>query len=181
VAHFLWPGPGVPPLASPLAQTLGVMNKTLPVVLDAELLRKDPKLPVYVIVPYLCVANWKLESTVMVGGTINGVEFGRRSIKRMNPTNHSDWFIEYTAPICKAAGVGVGDKLNISLRLASTENPEELEALLANNPRVRASWNSLSEYARRTSGEHIRAGKTEATRLRRAQSIVSKLKAEQGL
>ena len=116
----------------------------------------------------------------MVEGSINGKEFGRRSIKRMDATSHSDWFVEYTAPICKAARVGVGDELNVSLRLASTESPEELEALLANSPRVRASWNSLSEYTRRTNAEHIRAGKSEATRMRRAQAFVSKLKAEHG-
>jgi hypothetical protein len=156
------------------------MNTALPVVFTAELLRKDPKLPVYVVVPYVCVAGWKLEATTMVEGTINGQEFGRRSIKRMNSTSHSDWFVEYTAPICKAAGVSVGDKLNVSLRLAATGNPDELEALLAKSPRVRASCKSLSEYVRRSGAEHIRAGKTQATRSRRAQAIASKLKDELG-
>lgn len=156
------------------------MNTALPVVFTAELQRKDPRLPVYVVVPYVSVAHWRLEATAMVEGTINGKEFGRRSIKRMSPTSDSDWFVEYTAPICKAAGVGVGDQLNISLRLASTGNPEELETLFAKNPRARASWNSLSEYTRRTSAEHIRAGKAEATRMRRAHAVVSKLNGDQG-
>lgn len=108
------------------------------------------------------------------------MDFGRRSIKRMDASGHSDWFVEYTAPICQAAGVAVGDTLSVVLRLASSENPQELEALLANDPRVRAFWGALSPYTRRTQAEHIRAGKTEATRLRRAQTLVTQIKAAPG-
>ena len=93
------------------------MNTREPVVFTAALQRKDPRLPVYVVVPYAHVAHWKLEATTMVEGTINGQAFGRRSMKRMYTTSHSDWFVEYTAPICKALGVGVGDELKVSLRL----------------------------------------------------------------
>jgi hypothetical protein len=152
------------------------MNTRVPVVFTAVLQRKDPRLPVYVVVPYAHVSDWKLEATTMVEGTINGQEFGRRSMKRMNASSYSDWFVEYTAQICKALDVGVGDELNISLRLAVSEIPQELQSLFAQNPSIRASWNALSEYARRTSTEHIRAGKTEVTRLRRAQAIANQLK-----
>lgn len=145
------------------------------IAFSASLQRKDPKLPVYVVVPYAQVAHWNLEATVMVEGTINGKPFGRRSIKRMNTTTDSDWFVEYTAPICKALGVEVGDELMVSLSLAATDMPNELEDLLSMNPGIRASWNALSKYTRRISAEHVRAGKTEATRLRRAQVIASKL------
>ena len=116
----------------------------------------------------------------MVEGTINGQAFGRRSMKKMTTTSHSDWFVEFTAPICKALGIKVGDALNVSLHLAATEVPKELEDQLSVSPSIRALWSSLSEYTRRTSAEHVRAGKTEATRLRRAQAIAIKLKAGQG-
>jgi len=157
------------------------MNAPPPVVFTAALQRKDLKLPVYLVVPFAYIADWKLEATVMIEGTINGQAFGRRSMKRMNARSDSDWFVEYTAPICKAIGVSVGDELNVMLCLASTETPSELEALLALSPSLRALWGSLSEYARRTSAEHIHAGKTEATRLRRAQAMVSKLKSGLGI
>ena len=156
------------------------MNTPVPVVFTAALQRKDPRLPVFVVVPYAHVAHWNLEATTMVEGTINGQAFGRRSMKRMNTTSHSDWFVEYTAPICEALGIGVGDELDVSLLLAATGIPQELQALLAQDSSIQASWNSLSEYTRRTSTEHIRAGKTEATRLRRAQAIASQLKPSQG-
>ena len=148
----------------------------LTVVFTAELQRKDPRLPVYVVVSFAHVASWKLDATTMVEGSINGHVFGRRSMKRMHASDQSDWFFECTAPFCKAAGIEVGDKLTVSLLLASNELPAELEAALKLSPGLRAAWNSLSEYSRRTSAEHIRSAKTEATRERRAQALVGKLK-----
>lgn len=156
------------------------MKPGLPVVFTAALQRKDPKLPVYVLVPCAAVAHWQLEATTMVEGTINGQAFGRRSMKKMNATPHSDWFVEFTAPICKVLGVQVGDDLQVSLHLAASETPKELEDQLSVSPDIRALWSSLSEYTRRTGAEHVRAGKTEATRLRRAQAIAAKLRSIRG-
>lgn len=153
------------------------MNIPPPITFTASLQRKDPKLPVYVVVPYAQIAHWNLEATTMVEGTLNGQAFGRRSIKRMNAASDSDWFIEFTAPICKALGVEVDDKLNVALCLATTDVPKELADLLSANPPLRAAWNAVSDYSRRTSAEHIRAAKTEATRVRRAQAIASQLSA----
>lgn len=151
------------------------MNSPLTTTFSAVLLRKDPRLPVYVVVPYVRIAHWNLEATAIVEGTINGRSFGRRSVKRMDSSPTSDWFVEFTAPICKALGVAVGDELNVAMRLAPTEVPQELEALLVANPGSRSSWNSLPAQVRRTSAEHIRAGKEESTRSRRAHAILSKL------
>jgi len=146
-----------------------------PITFKAALQRKDLKLPVYVVVPYAQIAHWNIEATTMVEGNLNGQAFGRRSIKRMNAASDSDWFVEFTAPICKALGVEVGDELSVSLCLATTDTPKELEDVLSANPRLRAAWNAISDYYRRTSAEHVRAGKTEATRLRRAHAIASQL------
>jgi hypothetical protein len=151
------------------------MNRPPPAAFTAVLQRKDPKLPVYVVVPFERIARWNLEATAVVEGSINGQALGRRTMKRMSASKQSNWFIECTAPFCRAAGIAVGDKLNVSLLLASNEQPVELEALLTASPSLQATWNSLSEYARRTSAEHVRAAKTEATRQRRAQAIVGKL------
>lgn len=116
----------------------------------------------------------------MVEGTVNGHAFGRRSMKKLNATSHSDWFVEYTAPLCKGLGINVGDELKVDLRLAATEIPRELDEQFSLNPNLHAFWSSRSEYARRISAEHVRAGKTETTRLRRAQAIASKLEAGKG-
>ena len=163
------------PLRRHSCQTVTFMNAPSTTTFSAVLLRKDPRLPVYVVVPYARIAQWDLDATAIVEGTINGHSFGRRSVKRMDSSPTSDWFVDFTAPICKALGVAVGEELSVSMRLAPTEIPKELEALLAANPGARASWNSLPAYVRRTSEEHIRAGKGQSTRLRRAQAILSKL------
>ena len=163
------------PLRRHSCQTVSFMNAPSTTTFSAVLLRKDPRLPVYVVVPYARIAHWDLDATAIVEGTINGLSFGRRSLKRMDTSPRSDWFVDLTAPICKALGITVGDELSVSMRLAPTDIPEELEALLAANPGARASWNLLPAYVRRTSEEHIRAGKGQFTRLRRAQAILSKL------
>ena len=60
----------------------------------AVLQRKDPNLPVYVVVPNALVANWGLDATKVVEGTVNCHPTGRRSMKRWNNARDSDWFVE---------------------------------------------------------------------------------------
>ena len=97
-------------------------------------------------------------------------------MKRWNNAQDSDWFVEYTASYCKLAGIAVGDRLAIALWPARSALPDELDALLKTDSKLRSAWSNLSEYARRTSMEHIRAGKTAATRLRRAESWVDQIR-----
>ena len=46
-----------------------------------ELQRKDPDLPVFVRVPGAIVAPWQLTEWKTVEGSLNGHDFGRRTIK----------------------------------------------------------------------------------------------------
>lgn len=142
---------------------------------EAALERKQPGLPVYIVVPADHAQALGLRATAVVEGEVNGHDIGRRSIKRWENIERSPWFVEFTTPFCRKAGVAVGDPLSVSLRLASSALPEELERLLAHSPRLKAVWNSLSEYARRSSAEHVRAGKSAATRSRRAAVVASRL------
>jgi Domain of unknown function (DUF1905) len=87
----------------------------------ARLQRKQATLPVYIVIPHTLVASWGLTATAVVGGTIDGHDFGRRTIKRWDSTMESDWFVEFTAPLCKAAGILEGDHLAVSLNLVSRE------------------------------------------------------------
>jgi hypothetical protein len=145
------------------------------VTFAARLERKHPKLPVYVVVPNTHAEALALQSTAVVEGTANGHPIGRRSIKRWDNSEQSPWFVEFTASFCGKAGIAVGDNLKLSLWLASTGLPVELERALDQSPVLRAAWNSLSEYARRTSAEHVHAAKSPETRTRRAAAIIAKL------
>jgi hypothetical protein len=146
----------------------------------AVLLRKDPRLPVYIVVPHAVVAPWQLQATNVVEGSVNGCAMGRRTIKRWDASPGSPWFVEFTAPFCQAAGIAVGDGLDVSLVLAATDMPDELRAQLTGHAVAMAAWDRLSESKRRTAMEFVRSGKTANTRERRAASMAERLSGTTG-
>ncbi len=150
------------------------MNPTR-VTFVTDLERKHLKLPVYLVVPSAEAQALKLRSTEIVEGTVNGNLMGRRSIKRWDAADGSPWFVEFTSTFCKKAGIAVGDELNVTLWLASTALPVELEHALQSSPLLQSRWNALTEYARRTSTEHVHAGKSPTTRSRRVAAIIANL------
>jgi hypothetical protein len=142
--------------------------------LSTRLLRKDPRVPVYVVIPGRHVQSWGLAGTTVIEGTANGFPFGRRTIKALGKGSDG-WFVEFTAPFCKTAGLNVGDVVALELQLADASTPKELESLLSKNKKLTAAWQALSERERRDIGEHIRAAKAEATRERRAALVAERL------
>ena len=86
------------------------------------------------------------------------------------------WFIELTAEFCKRAGLVVGDDVELELSLADMATPPELDCLLSESPELNERWLALTDRERRESGEHIRAGKAQGTRTRRAAVIASRLR-----
>jgi hypothetical protein len=147
-----------------------------PVVqLSTRLQRKDPSLPVYVVIPGRHLQPWALTGTTIIEGTANGVSFGRRAIKAWGKGT-DDWFVEFTAPFCKAASLSVGDRIALELQIADASVPPELEKILSKNMDVAVAWHALSERERRDAGEHIRAAKAPATRERRAVAIAEGLR-----
>ncbi len=147
------------------------------VTLQATLQRKDPRLPVYLVVPHLDVAPWQLAGTTVVEGAVSGHAFGRRTLKRWSPADASDWFLELTAPFCRQANIQVGDPLTVVLARAGNALPAELAALLDHDAALRAAWQQLSDYARRTHQEHVLGAKSAATRARRAAAVVDGVRA----
>jgi hypothetical protein len=113
----------------------------------------------------------------VVEGSANGVVFGRRNIKAWGKGS-ADWFIEFTAPFCKAANLAVGDDIALELQVADASTPPELESLLAQNRHLGTAWATLSDSARRDAGEHIRAAKNAATRQRRAAAVIAALRSQ---
>jgi hypothetical protein len=111
----------------------------------------------------------------VIEGTANGFPFGRRTIKAWGKDSDA-WFVEFTAPFCKTAGLTVGDRVVLELQLADASTPKELESILAKSKSLRAAWLALSERGRRDAGEHIRTAKGQATRDRRAASIAETLR-----
>jgi hypothetical protein len=96
--------------------------------LSTRLERKDPRLPVYVVIASRHLSPWCLTGTTVIEGTANGHPFGRRTIRAWGKES-DDWFVEFTAPFCKAASLNVGDDVALELRLADTSTPKELEPI----------------------------------------------------
>jgi hypothetical protein len=125
------------------------------------------------------VQPWGLTGTTVVEGTANGVPFGRRTIKAWGK-GADDWFIEFTAPFCKAASLSVGDRVALEFQIADASTPPELEKVLLRTKSVAAAWLALSDRERREAAEHVRAAKAPATRERRAVAIAERLRGKHG-
>jgi hypothetical protein len=136
--------------------------------------RKDPRLPVYFVVPAARMADWGLAGTVVVEGRVNGTSLGRRTLKKWDADR---WFVELAAPLCKAADLKQGDKLNVELVLADEGPPEELQAVLEAQPDLARRWSQVPRAQARAAMEHVRAGKSPSTRTRRAEALAARLRA----
>ena len=138
--------------------------------LTSTVIRHNPQFSRLVTIPLDKVAPWKLNETKVVEGSINGVEFGRRSLKRWDDRNC--WWIDLPEPLCKKAGLETGDKVTLVIRLASEDLPNELTELLKRNSIAKASWEKLTKARQRILREEIFAAKSTATRTRRAEKIL---------
>jgi hypothetical protein len=133
--------------------------------IGAIIARKDPRLPRFVVVPSDAVKSWKLTETTTVTGSINGHDMGRRSIKKWDEER---WFIELPQPLCQEAGVDTGDRVELTIQIASDELPDELATLIAADPRAKSAWERLTPGSRRMLREHVADAKQSTTRARRA-------------
>ena len=111
--------------------------------------------------------KWKLSGTTTVEGTINGVDLGRRSLKRWDERNC--WWIDLPEPLCKKAKIETGDEVTLTIRLASDDLPDELQDLLKTNRVAKTNWEKLTQPQQRMLREEIFAAKASATRRRRAE------------
>ncbi len=143
--------------------------------LTAPLQRKHPNLPVFVVIPGRRVAAWQLTGTTTIECRANGHLTGRRTIKAWGKGS-DDWFVEFTAPFCKAAGLAVGDEVKLELVIADDTAPDELEAVLASSKLLQEIWSKLTASQRREAMEHVRSAKTDVTRARRAAAIADALR-----
>jgi hypothetical protein len=133
-------------------------------------IRHNPQFSRLVTIPLDKLAPWKLNETTVVEGSINGVELGRRSLKRWDDRN--GWWIDLPEPLCKKAGLETGDKVTLAIRLASEELPIELTELLKRNSLRKRVGKNLTKAQQRMLREEIFAAKSSATRTRRAETTL---------
>lgn len=132
--------------------------------------RHHPGFPRLVTIPLTTVAKWGLERTTTIEGTINGTALGRRSMKRWD--DRKCWWIDLPEPLCRKAGVDVGDRVDVELRVADEKLPDELAALLQTQPAAKQTWNSLTPNQQRMLREDVAAAKRPETRRKRAERLL---------
>jgi hypothetical protein len=116
------------------------MRRTLNVTSIIE--HKHKGLPRFVCIPTSKVARLKLPRTTTVELTMNGVEVGRRSLKRWD--DRKCWWMDLPDALCRKANIDTGDRVELSLRIASEKLPVELARLIQTDPAACARWEHLT-------------------------------------
>ncbi len=95
-------------------------SKTEPTSLGlmAKIQRKDPKLPRFIVVPSMLMDDWGVTQNIEIVGELNGVDMGRRPLKRWDDER---WFIQIPEPLCKKANVDTGDMVTVTMLIAPAE------------------------------------------------------------
>ena len=135
--------------------------------LTATVIRHHPQFSRLVTIPLDLVAPFKLEHTTVIEGTINGLDLGRRSLKRWDDRNC--WWIDLPEPLCRKASLETGSTVHLVIRPASEELPTELLNLLKRNAGANQQWKKLTKAQQRMLREDILLAKTSTTRTKRAE------------
>ena len=144
-------------------------KKTLTVA--SKVIRHMPQFSRLATIPLEQVASWNLDQTTVVEGTVNGVDFGRRSMKRWDDRNC--WWIDLPDSLCKKAKIDTGDNVELQIKLASEDLPEELQNLLNENKSAKARWDKMTTAQRRMLREEVFAAKSSEARSRRVLKYLS--------
>ena len=141
-----------------------------------ELQRKHPDLPVFIRIPGDTVASWQLTEWRTVEGTLDGHDFGRRTIKDWGKDS-PDWFVEFLKPFLDTAGLTPGDAVEVELRLADMTMPEEMAARVKSDAEFARAYEALIPNHKRKAIEHYLEAKTPAGRTARLEKLSRSIKA----
>ena len=123
----------------------------------------------------LQAASGKPMARLRVRGTVNGFVF-RTSLF---PNARGGFHLLVNRKMQAGAGVGLGDaaefRLQPDLDPREAELPDELAALLDDEPGLREWFDALSESMRREIGKWVMEPKSEATRMRRTEQMAERL------
>ena len=135
--------------------------------LTSTVIRHHPQFSRLVTIPLDVIAPWKLANTTVIEGTINGVDLGRLSLKRWDDLNY--WWIDLPEPLCRKVNLETGTTVELIIRLASEDLPEELKNLLTQNLQAKERWAKLTKGQQRMLREEIWSARTTMTRTKSAE------------
>jgi hypothetical protein len=126
-------------------------------------------------VPFDPGKAWPKMVRLRVCGELNGVRF-RTSLF---PEAKGGYFLLVNRRLQREAGVGLGERVEISLgpdlEPRPAELPEELAVLLDEEQGLRAWYEGLTEYTRREIGKWVAGVKTDEARMRRVRQLAERL------
>jgi len=138
--------------------------------------RKDPRLPVFIRIPGELVAPWGLSEWITVAGTLNGHDFGRRTIKDWGKAS-PDWFVEFVKPFLDAHGLKPGDAVEVELAPADMTMPAEIAARMDSDAEFARAYEALIPNHKRNVIELYLQAKTPAGRKAKLDKIDREIKA----
>jgi uncharacterized protein YdeI (YjbR/CyaY-like superfamily) len=129
--------------------------------------------------PFDAAAAWaemvRLRVTVGVGGEAFRTSLFPGSDRRQRAGH----FLLVNKKMQQAAGAGVGAVVEFvvapDMEAREAELPDELAALLDDEPGLRGWYDGLTEYMRREIGKWVMGAKSDAARLRRAEQMAERL------
>lgn len=132
--------------------------------------------------PFEPATAWKkmvrLRVTVEVGGEVFRTSLFAGS-RLSSHTRREGYFVLVNKQMQRAARAGVGALVEFAiapdLEVREPELPDELAALLDDEPGLREWYGELSEYMRREIGKWVTGVKSDAARMRRAQQMAERL------
>lgn len=128
-------------------------------------------------VPFDPTVAWKKMVRLRVRGEINGFPF--RTSLFPESGSPGRYFMLVNRTMQKEAGAKPGHiadfRLEPDLEPREAELPDQLAALLDEEPGLREFYNNLSEYMRREIGKWVNSVKSEEARIRRAEQLAERL------
>jgi hypothetical protein len=143
--------------------------------IQTVLQRKDPRLPVFIRIPGKAVASWNLTGWITVEGSLNGHEFGRRTIKDWGKDS-PDWFVEFLKPFLYAVKLEPGDAVDVTLRQADMTIPPEMVDRMKSDPSFADAYDALIPNHKRNAIEYYLEAKTNSGRTARLEKISRSIK-----
>lgn len=131
--------------------------------------RKQDDLPRYCIVHCDPHSLWGLTGASLVTGSFGPVAFERRTI---SPWGDGRWFFSLSESLCRAAGVGTGDPVELAIDRPERDEPDDLAAALKGRE---AAWTRLSPVDRRAIIVDVCEAKRPATRAARIDKWLARL------
>jgi uncharacterized protein YdeI (YjbR/CyaY-like superfamily) len=126
-------------------------------------------------VPFDPATTWKSMIRLRVKGDINGFAF-RTSLF---PDTRGGFYLLVNRAMQEGAKSRLGDTaafhLEPDLDPREAELPDELAALLDEEPGLRQWYDSMTEYTRREIGKWVTGVKSDASRMRRAEQMAERL------